>query len=347
MRNPAGAQRAQDPVPAVPDHEPAAGTAPLELPPGSAAPRRSGAPAPTPVPRPAATASRRQLFDVMVLSFAASLVIALWVLVGLGGWAYYLTPVDQRGYSPLHAMLKPSGSVAHPLGVIGLTMMFMPLLYTARKNWRLLKGVGSLKVWLEVHIFCGIVGPVLVSFHTAFKFNGIVSVAYWAMLAVVLSGFVGRYLYVRIPKTIRGVEMTYEEILRDADRLKARLGASDLPAHVLEHIDRLESGLASSRGRLSAADFLFGRFDTARQLRGLRRTIRKAGVSGAQVAEAVGLIKQRALLLRRLAYLASTKKLFAMWHMFHQPFVYVMVAIALFHTTFVMFLGYIPFWSPR
>ena len=60
--------------------------------------------------------------------------------------------------------------------------------------------VGSMPLWLEVHIFCGIVGPVLVTFHTSFKFNGIISVAYWSMMAVMLSGFVGRYLYVRIPK---------------------------------------------------------------------------------------------------------------------------------------------------
>ena len=65
-----------------------------------------------------------------------------------------------------------------------------------------------MKTWLEVHIFCGIVGPVLVTFHTSFKFNGIVSVAYWSMVAVVLSGFVGRYLYVRIPRSLRGIELT-------------------------------------------------------------------------------------------------------------------------------------------
>ena len=67
-----------------------------------------------------------------------------------------------------------------------------------------LRDAGRMKTWLEVHVFCGIVGPVLVTFHTSFKFNGIVSVAYWSMVAVVLSGFVGRYLYVRIPRSIRG-----------------------------------------------------------------------------------------------------------------------------------------------
>ena len=52
-------------------------------------------------------------------------------------------------------------------------------------------------------------GPVLVTLHTAFKFNGIVSIAYWSMVLVVLSGFVGRYLYVRVPKTLRGTELSH------------------------------------------------------------------------------------------------------------------------------------------
>ena len=40
-----------------------------------------------------------------------------------------------------------------------------------------------------MHLFCGVVGPVLVTFHTSFKFNGLVSVAYWSMVIVMLSGF--------------------------------------------------------------------------------------------------------------------------------------------------------------
>ena len=53
--------------------------------------------------------------------------------------------------------------------------------------------LGSIRAWLEVHIFCGLVGPVLVTFHTSFKFNGLISVAYWSMVVVAVSGVIGRY----------------------------------------------------------------------------------------------------------------------------------------------------------
>ena len=48
------------------------------------------------------------------------------------------------------------------------------------------------KHWLEFHIFLCTVGPLLVLYHTAFKFGGIVSVSFWSMVLVVLSGVAGK-----------------------------------------------------------------------------------------------------------------------------------------------------------
>ena len=48
---------------------------------------------------------------------------------------------------------------------------------------------------------------------------------------------------------------------------------------------------------------------------------------------------ERALLLRRLARLNRTKHLFSMWHVFHQPLVYVMFAIASLHVGIAVYLG--------
>ena len=49
---------------------------------------------------------------------------------------------------------------------------------------------------------------------------------------------------------------------------------------------------------------------------------------------------ERVLLLRRLAHLNRTKRLFSMWHVFHQPLVYVMFAIATLHVGVAIYLGY-------
>ena len=84
------------------------------------------------------------------------------------------------------------GPFGQTFGVIGAVLMLVPfLLHGAQAAAPSRTRRPSCSGWLEVHLFCGIVGPVLVTFHTSFKFNGIVSAAYWSMMIVMLSGFVG------------------------------------------------------------------------------------------------------------------------------------------------------------
>jgi hypothetical protein len=49
---------------------------------------------------------------------------------------------------------------------------------------------------------------------------------------------------------------------------------------------------------------------------------------------------ERAQLLRRLAQLNRTRQRFSAWHVFHQPLVYVMFAIAAIHIGVAVYFGY-------
>ena len=275
------------------------------------------------------------LSSAPVLSTIAIVAVAVWVLAGLGGWEYYMTPMRVRGYAAAHRVLKPSGTVAHFLGVAGLLMMVVPVAYAVRKRWAPLAKLGSMQGWLEFHIFCGIVGPAFVTLHTSFKFNGIISVAYWSMVAVVASGFVGRYLFVRIPKSIRGVELTHDDILAQTEQLKRELDATALGPGGLDRVHEVEREIESV-----AVGSTFGPMAVHARLGRLRRELRHAGVERGLAANVTASMGERVLLLRKLAYLNRTKRLFAMWHVFHQPLVYVMFAIAALHVGVAVYLGY-------
>jgi hypothetical protein len=275
------------------------------------------------------------LINPLVLSALTIAVVAFWVLVDLHGWDYYSTPLRIRGYAAPHRVLKPSGSVAHSLGVVGLAMLLLPVAYAVRKRWALLARAGTLRGWLEAHILCGIVGPVLVTFHTSFRFNGIISVAYWSMVAVVLSGFVGRYLFVRMPKTIRGTELTHDEIQARAEHLKRQLDAGSLQSGLLDRVHEAERNLEPA-----AVGATFGPIVVWSRLRGLRSELREAGVDRHLAADVTGAIAERVTLIRKLAHLNRTRRLFAMWHVFHQPLVYVMLTIAALHVGIAIYLGY-------
>jgi hypothetical protein len=136
-----------------------------------------------------------------------------------------------RGYHKVHRFLRPSGDGGHLIGVLGTVCLFATLPYLARKRLRVLRNAGKPAHWLEAHIFCGVFGPILITYHTSLKFNGIISVAYWSMVLVVLSGFVGRYLYVRIPKTIRGEELSRAELDARAAELEQQALDPKLAAH--------------------------------------------------------------------------------------------------------------------
>jgi len=82
----------------------------------------------------------------------------------------------------------------------------------ARKRYRFLLRIGILKHWLEFHIFLCTLGPILVLFHTSYKFGGLVAVSFWSMVAVFLSGIIGRFIYLQIPHTIEGRELSLNEV---------------------------------------------------------------------------------------------------------------------------------------
>ncbi|RPJ81843.1 MAG: hypothetical protein EHM13_09830, partial [Acidobacteria bacterium] len=211
---------------------------------------------------------------VTVLSLVA---VASAIFSGIGGWEYYTTPLAVRGYHPLHPLLKPSGLVAHTLGIAGLVMMTVPVVYSVRKRWRRLSRLGSLRIWLHVHLYCGIVGPALVTVHSSGKFNGLISVAFWAMTAVVVSGFAGRYLYVRIPHNVRGAELSRKEIEERIAALKKELSRTGLPQAVLARMDSVEdraadAGAAGRGGGARTHRVL------ARQVTSVRRELKAASV---------------------------------------------------------------------
>ncbi|MBI5933436.1 MAG: hypothetical protein HY867_06975 [Chloroflexi bacterium] len=112
----------------------------------------------------------------------------------------------------------------HSLGILGFILMLMTeLLYSLRKRSRSARW-GRMSSWLEFHIFTGLVGPFMVLLHTSWKFNGLAGISTLFTVIIVISGFVGRYIYTRVPRTTDGmiIEGTLSEAaLRQARRLMA------------------------------------------------------------------------------------------------------------------------------
>jgi hypothetical protein len=99
------------------------------------------------------------------------------------------------------------GFFGHLIGVVGfLLMLATEILYSIRKRTH--KALwGNMQSWLQFHIFTGLVGPYMVLLHTSWKFRGLAGATTLLTIIIVLSGFVGRYIYTRIPRSIEGDEV--------------------------------------------------------------------------------------------------------------------------------------------
>lgn len=270
--------------------------------------------------------------------------IAVTVILAFNGYQYYSTPLEERFFDPSHAALKPSGSWGHGFGIIGTLMMIAGVsIYMIRKRSRSLFNFGYLKHWLEFHIFLCSVGPVLVLYHTAFKFGGIVSVSFWSMVFVVLSGVIGRFIYVQIPRSIQGKELD----IKDLSSIRQQMSDSfymDITLNPrlikeFEHlstVDRFNDLNIVQSIMIIMSDSLKIRF----YLRRLKKQLKASGVTKYRSKELLRTAKAELILSRKIGLLRTMQKLFRYWHIAHLPFAITMFVIMIIHVAVTIVFGY-------
>jgi len=270
--------------------------------------------------------------------------ISVTVLLAIYGFDYYTTPLEERFFNPNHNLLKPSGAFGHGFGIIGTLMMIVGVaVYMIRKRYRKLFNIGYLKHWLEFHIFLCSVGPVLVLYHTAFKFGGIVSVSFWSMVLVVLSGVVGRFIYLQIPRTIEGRELSIQELLEIKDKLAIRVrSVLSEDTSTLAEFERISSAERYKSFKLSTAIGFLHRdfFDIKKVMRLFKKRIILLGIDKNERKELMKAAKSELTMARRIAFLRTSQKLFQLWHIFHLPFAIAMFVIMVIHVIITIVFGY-------
>ncbi|MCU0332174.1 MAG: hypothetical protein MUE93_01760 [Ignavibacteriaceae bacterium] len=270
--------------------------------------------------------------------------ISVSVLLAIYGLDYYSTPLEERFFNPYHNLLKPSGALGHGLGIIGTLMMIVGVsVYMIRKRYRRFFSFGYLKHWLEFHIFLCSVGPVLVLYHTAFKFGGIVSVSFWSMVLVVLSGVVGRFIYLQIPRTIQGQEISINELNSMKEKLAIRVRSvlSEDSSTLLEFEKISSTDRYKSFKLLTAAGFIVRDFfDIKRVMKLLKMRTKLLGIGKSEKDELIKAAKSEIVIARRIALLRTSQKLFHWWHIFHLPFAIAMFVIMIIHVAVTIIFGY-------
>jgi hypothetical protein len=267
-------------------------------------------------------------------------VLSFFALI-IYGIDYYSTPINERFFHQKHQILNPSGSFGHLFGIVGSTLIFLGVsIYVIRKRWRKLSRLGYLKYWLEFHIFLCSFGSVLVLFHTAFKFGGIISIGFWSLVTVVISGIIGRFIYVQIPRTLQGEKVTLAELQKEFVETTNRISEEfnlDVRSKLNSSYENLNVSLQKS-GFFNNVKLIIDELKQRKQILNQMK-INLKDSEKLETSEKEQLMNQ----VRNILKLKSKIKLyyiieflFKQWHIFHLPFAFTMFFLLILHIIITM-----------
>lgn len=126
---------------------------------------------------------------------------------------------------PIEAQLenvhyRASDKLAIYCGLVGAGLMLIAAIYPIFRRIRIFRWLASNTMWFDFHLMAGTIGPMFILLHSALRLDTWVSAAFWSMIIVVISGFLGRYLYTQVPGLSSGVEL--EELDHERAFQKAR-----------------------------------------------------------------------------------------------------------------------------
>jgi hypothetical protein len=277
------------------------------------------------------------------------------VLVFLGyGLNYYTLSSTQRPFSPKHHLLRPSGPIGIKLGMFGVLLFFLIYLYPLRKKWTWLGRQGNARHWLDFHIVMGTTAPMIIALHASFKFGNIAGMAFWSMMMVTISGFVGRYLYAQIPRGITAAELSKKEMAEKEEALRKQLEeqkeAFGFAVEALYHLPTAQEVAHSSTIEAIISMILI---DCRRPFEASLVRLRSTGffpwlfsfcglraTGDYKLERAITVASTQSALSKRVMYLSKTHKMFELWHVIHRPFSYAFAILAIIHISLALFMGY-------
>lgn len=277
------------------------------------------------------------LYKLSLTGFLAMTAYILVMFLIYLGW-------QNRMEQPLSA----ESGLGYALGIVGGSLMLLLLLYPLRKHARFMRRLGPVKYWFRTHMVFGIVGPVLILFHSGFSLGSLNSnVALICMLLVASSGLVGRYFYTRIHHGLYGRKASLEELKIHSAILKSALSrelhlapwalskiylfekhAQDLPRNLITSFWKLLSlGI-----RTWSLYSYFRIFTLFKPLTIKTRTKTGKAISNKKIIRHIGAHLSS---IRKVAGFHFYERLFSIWHVLHYPLYLMLIVSGIIHVVAV------------
>ena len=263
-------------------------------------------------------------------------------------WYSMLTVLIVAGwYARDFNVITPEKGIGYWLGIAGGSLMLLLLLYPLRKRIRFLHGLGATKHWFRMHMVFGLVGPLLILYHSNYQLGSFNSqVAFYCMLLVAGSGIIGRHFYAAIHRGLYGRKTSLQELQKDLKTsVEKSHGLAKFMPKLVARLDKLSAELQSDRIRQTIGIRRSLKWTFTHSLIRLslmwtaHRELQVAAVRYPVVARerkriyrtASRYIRDYTILTGRVAQYSFYERLFGLWHVLHLPIFFMMVLSALVH----------------
>ncbi len=245
--------------------------------------------------------------------------------------------------------LSPDRGLGYALGITGGSLMLVLLLYPARKRAAWLGFLGTVPAWFQAHMVLGLIGPLLILFHSNFHQGAMNSnVALYCMLVVSISGLFGRYFHGRIHVAFQDRQSAFAALRSQLDGLVQVDSAAPYLAGLAI---RLKSGVITMTEGLGVIPEILRppfiglrawglRRELSRLIRReVRATAAERGLDGRaqreEVKAARHLVDSYIDAARKVVEFRAYEQMFSLWHLLHLPLFFMLLAAGIVHVVAV------------
>jgi hypothetical protein len=205
-----------------------------------------------------------------VLTIALAVIVTgVSVYLLARGWSFYKLSEADRPEHPDFRTLRSYGSLGNGYGWVAAVLMLANLSYLLRRRLGTMR-LGSMNLWLDLHVFTGLMIASLVSFHSAFLLKTPAAiVGTVSLVMVVITGIAGRLLHMLAPRgtkerlveLIERIELEFPDMREDLSAAIAKRPGPQLPANasLSRAIAAIPAWRRAARERTIALRFLLPR----------------------------------------------------------------------------------------
>lgn len=237
--------------------------------------------------------------------------------------------------------LSAETGAGYILGIVGGSLMIVLLLYPVSKRVAALTRLIPIRYWFGFHLFLGIVGPLLILFHSNFHLGSTnSSIALISMLLVAGSGVIGRYIYTKIHHGLYGARLTLKEVIQTIhNEHSGLLKLYAMDEKLSKQLTELEKkALHPYAGLLeSLSHVAYLTVSTPRMKSKVMRLLKDSqqepvsDTSGLDRKEVKTMVNNYLIALKQTASFRVYERLFSLWHILHLPLFFMMIITAVIH----------------